>query len=91
LSKTDEGSDDDFEEDKNPGSLKRQYLTSCGRVKLIKLANEAGVGVAATAKKPSIIEKLLRHVGPITPPPSTPTTPLSLQPLVMPLFVPLSF
>ena len=54
-------SDDDFEDDKDPLNLQKQYLQGCPRQELKKLATEAGLVFKGNAKKPTLVKSLLAH------------------------------
>ena len=72
-------SDDDFEDNPDSGSLQRQYLMTCGRLALKKLAKEKGLKVSGNAKNSTLIQLLLQHVRSANTPPS-PTLPYDHRP-----------
>jgi len=76
-------SDDDFEDllaaPPPSGTLQRQYLMTCGRVALKKLAKEAGLKVSGNAKNSTLVQLLLDHARSANPPPS-PTLPYDHRP-----------
>ena len=72
-------SDDDFEDNPGSGSLQREYLTTCGRSALKKLAKEKGLKVSGNAKNSTLIRLLLEHVRSANTPPS-PTLPYDHRP-----------
>ena len=72
-------SDDDFEDNPDSGSLQRQYLMTCGRLALKKLAKEKGLKVSGNAKNSTLIQLLLEHVRSANTPPS-PTLPHDHRP-----------